>query len=367
MSRLTLCVLLLSVVGCSSSAERNSDELARTQQTVGSRVHKIADVPSGASSYNLYCSNQTVCWVGDYAKQWRTDDEGQHWQLIYSSDSDGSRINSVTYVDAKIGWILTLQKLLKTEDGGQTWAEQHRPLPAYPLGDLRTVTFLKGGKVGWAGGGLYRPLTAGERRTGVPRNVSDPSSHSVLRPAIYHTEDGGKTWDSQSIPNETGRVSGFTFLNEQQGVAFEGSGIFYTANGGKQWKPIEFKKSCTDERFLEGYDMSPLQVFILDSRNAWLTFEDGRIAKSSNGGRTWCDLLLPNSVQFDYYEKYFKRIHFTDSSHGFGLGANHFLYETRDGGMTWNKLMGTEADDIFFLANDSGLIVSKAGLFKIPL
>jgi len=215
-----------------------------------------------------------------------------------------------------------LQEFLKTEDGGRTWVEQPKPLTDYPSGELRTIRFLKGGKIGWAGGGIYRPLTRDEERTGVPRNISDPPSHSVLKPAISYTEDGGKTWLRQSIPNDSGRISGFTFLNEQQGLAFENSGLFYTTNGGKQWKRVDFKKSCTDERHLEGYDMSPLEVFFLDSRNAWLTFEHGRIAKSSDGGQSWCDLLGPDSLKFDYYERYFKKIHFTDSLHGFGLGAN---------------------------------------------
>jgi len=267
----------------------------------------------------------------------------------------------------QVAWILTLQKLLKTEDGGRTWVEQPLPLPDYPSGDLRTIKFLKGGKIGWAGGGIYRPLTRDEERNGVPRNISDPPSHTVLRPAISYTEDGGKTWFPRSIPNEMGRISGFTFLNEQQGLAFESSGSLYTTNGGKQWEYVDFKKSCTDERYLEGYDMRALEVFFLDSQNAWLTFEDGRMARSIDGGRTWCDLLAPNAVKFDYYEKYFKKIHFTDSLHGLGLGANRLLYETRDGGKTWNKAVDAQADDMFFLDNQTGWLVSKVGLFQIGL
>jgi photosystem II stability/assembly factor-like uncharacterized protein len=263
--------------------------------------------------------------------------------------------------------MLTIQRLLKTEDGGRAWAEQPLPFPDYPSGDLRAITFLKDGKTGWAGGGIYRPLTKDEERNGVPRNISDPPSHTVLKPAISYTDDGGKTWNSQSIPNDTGRVFGLTFLNDQQGLALESSGPFYTTNGGKHWARVEFKKSCTDERFLEGYDSNALQVFFLDSRDAWLTFEDGRIAKSSDGGKSWCDLLAPGSLNFNYYEKYFKTIHFADSLHGFGLGANHLLYETRDGGRSWNKVVDTPADDMFFLDDGTGWLVSKAGLFHIML
>lgn len=359
--------LVLCVIGCTVPNQPSSKQFPQPPEPIDSRLQKVADVPSGPSAYNLYCVSSSVCWVGDSSKQWRTDDGAQHWQLIYSSNSDGSQINTVEYIDAQVAWLLTLQKLLKTEDGGRVWAEQPLPLPDYPIGELRSIRFLKGGKIGWAGGGIYRPLTKSEERFGTPRNISDPPSHTVLRPAVAYTEDGGKSWVPQSIPNNAGRISGFTFLNERQGLAFDSSGPLYTTDGGKQWKYVDFKKSCTDERYLEGYDMRALEVFFLDSRNAWLAFEDGRIAKSSDGGKSWCDLLAPGSVNFNYYEKYFKKIHFADSLHGFGLGANHLLYETKDGGRSWNKVVDTQADDMFFLDDGTGWSVSKAGLFHITL
>ena len=365
MLRLAFWCLVLCVVACTVPSHPSSKQFPRPQEPVDPRLHKIADVPSGPNSYNLYCVSTSVCWVGDSSRQWRTDDAGQHWHLIYSSASDRSQISTVDYVDAQVAWILTLQKLLKTEDGGRTWVEQPEPLPDYPLGELRTISFLRGGRIGWAGGGIYRPLTTDEERNGVPRNISDPPSHTILKLAIYHTEDGGKTWIPQSIPNNAGRVSGFTFLNERQGLAFESSELFYTTNGGKQWKYVDLKKSCTDQRYLEGYDMRPVEVSFLDSQNAWLLFEDGRITRSTDGARTWCDLLAPRMVNFDSDRKYFKQIHFTDLSHGWALGANGSLYETKDGGKTWTKSVNSEFDDMFFFDVQTGWLVSKAGLFQL--
>jgi photosystem II stability/assembly factor-like uncharacterized protein len=363
--RLSFCSVALALIACTAPGKPESSNLVQTQPQTDSRLRRIAEVPVGPNSYTLYCATTSVCWVGDYSKQWRTDDGGQHWQLVYSGSSDSTQIGSVDYIDPQVAWILTLHKLLKTEDGGRTWVEQLRPLPDYPLGDLRAVKFLKGGKIGWAGGGIYRPLTREEERTGVPRNIADPPAHSVLRPAVFYTEDGGKTWLPQTLPVNTGRISRFTFVNEKEGIAFASSGLLYTRDGGKQWKPVEFRKSCTDERFLEGYDMSPLEVFFLDSQNAWLTFEDGRMAKSTDGGQTWCDLVAPNVVPFGSYEKYFKNIHFTDLSNGWGLGADRLLYETSDGGRSWTRTVGGQFDSIFFLDQNTSFLVSKGGLFQI--
>ncbi len=265
-----------------------------------------------------------------------------------------------------MAWLLTPHKLLKTENGGVTWIEQPQPLPSYPVGDVRTIEFLTDGKSGWVAGGIYRPVTENEKRFGLPRNISDPPSNTVLKPAVVHTEDGGKTWLRQSIPDNTGRIYALTFLNDQEGFALESSGPFYTRDGGKVWRRSDFRRSCTDQKYLEGYDSPPIQVFFLDSRNAWLSFEDGRIAKSTDGGASWCDLLAPNALKSDYYEKYFKKIHFIDRLSGFGLAADGLLYETKDGGKTWIVNVNIRSDDAFFFQTKCWLI-SRQGLFEVHL
>lgn len=367
MIRFTLYCLALCLAACSAPSQPSSTVLpqAQLQRQVDSRLPKIADVPSGPKTYTLNCVSNMVCWTGDLLNQWRTDDGGGNWQPAYSGKPNGGEIRNLNVIDGQVAWVLTIEHLYKTEDGGRSWIPQTSPLPDYPLGELRTIRFLKDGIIAWAGGGTYRHLTRDEKVTGVPRNLSDPPSNTVLRPAISHTEDGGKTWIPQSIPSTLGRVYDLAFQNEQHGLALESSGPFHTTNGGKQWKRVDFKKSCTDERYLEGYDMSPLEVFFLDSQSAWLTFEDGRIAKSSDGGKSWCDLLAPNAVKFDYHEKYFRKIHFATPSNGWGLGANGLLYETKDGGATWMKVSNNEFDDLFFLNDQHGWLVSKDGLFQI--
>ena len=366
MKRVVLYCLALSLVACAVPT-RPSSNTALKQGQNDSRLRRIADVPPGPRSYTLNCVSKLVCWVGDSLKQWRTEDGGQHWDLVYAGKQFESEIRTVDYVNERIAWLLTLRKVYKTEDGGRTWIEQVSPIPDDSQGEATSVTFLKDGKLGWITGGMYRPMTKQEQTAGAPRTISDLPNKTIVKPAIFSTEDAGKTWKAQSVPSNSGRVYGPTFVDEQRGLAIGDLGVFYTTNGGKQWKYVDFKKSCTDEKYLEGYDMKPLEVFFLDSRNAWLTFEDGRIAKSNDGGQSWCDLLGSDSVKFDYYEKYFKKIHFTDSLHGFGLGANRLIYETKDGGKTWNRVVDTPADDMFFLDNGTGFLVSKAGLFQIGL
>lgn len=367
MTNLFFCCLSLALVSCAVPPQPSSRYLpqARPQGSIDSRLRLIGNVPPGPKKYTLYCLSDTVCWTGDALNQWRTDDGGKSWQLIYSGNANSGEISTFEYIDQRLGWLLTIQKLYKTEDGGRNWLVQAKPWPDHPLGELRTIDFLTDGKIGWAGGGSYRPMTKDEKRTGLPRNITDPPSNNVLAPAIFRTEDSGRTWTPQSFPSTTGRIYDLTFLNAQQGVALESSGPFYTKNGGNEWRSVDFKKSCTNARYLEGYDMRALQVFFLDSRNAWMSFEDGRIAKSADGGQSWCDLLQPNAVEFNYYEKYFKKIHFATLLHGWGLGANGLLYETSDGGKAWAQALSIQIDDMSFLNDGTVRLISKAGLFQI--
>ncbi len=284
---------------------------------------------------------------------------------MFSGNPNGGEIRSVDYVDEQVAWILTLTTLYKTEDGGRTWIEQPKPIPGYPLGEMTGVKFLKGGQMGWAAGGLFRQATRKEQLIGAPTNIYNAQTKMILTPVIFQTNDHGKTWVRQSLPDIWGRAYVPTFLNERQGIAFGGSGVFYTGNGGKRWKDVDFKKSCTDERYQEAYDARPLQVFFLDFRNVWLTFDDGRMTKSIDGGQSWCDLVAAGAINFDYYDAYFRKIYFANVSHGWGLGANGFLYETKDGGKTWTKVSNTHFDDMFFLDNETGWLISKLGMFRI--
>src|SRR5262249_7916937 len=98
-------------------------------------------------------------WVTTGRKLWKTTDAAATWQCIFDGGVDKSGttndIDDFQFVSANLGWVLTFEELRKTTDGGRTW----RLLPN-PLSDgwLRSFKFLKDGKVGWVGGGLYRDL-----------------------------------------------------------------------------------------------------------------------------------------------------------------------------------------------------------------
>src|SRR5512138_3356191 len=123
MKALTFVSLVLIFYGC-NYRHPTSQAQPTAERRPESRLRRIAEVPSGPNTYSLQCVSRLICWVGDFKKQWRTDDGGKHWQLIYESQRQGDEVNTLKYVDERVGWLLTLTKLFKTEDGGKNWIEQ---------------------------------------------------------------------------------------------------------------------------------------------------------------------------------------------------------------------------------------------------
>ncbi len=88
-----------------------------------------------------------------------------------------------------------------------------------------------------------------------------------------------------------------------------------TADGGAHWTPVPLKEQAVSE-------------FLLDDSHAWLVSEQG-IWFSAEGGRDWKKLSKQKGVQ---------RVHFLTPERGFAIGYPKLLLKTEDGGRTWMKV-----------------------------
>ena len=90
------------------------------------------------------------------------------------------------------------------------------------------------------------------------------------------------------------------FFDINNGVALGQFAFYYTRDGGRTWKVPKFPAGCVGADFLdETHEGRAVSVAMLDSNTFWLAFDDGRMMRSENGGRTWCDLVQPGTVPFD--------------------------------------------------------------------
>jgi photosystem II stability/assembly factor-like uncharacterized protein len=351
--------------GAEENASPKSDEV--TQTITG--FTRIGDSPPADTwAITLQCHTEQICWTNNPRFLWRSDDGGKTWREVFRGPDD--EIDRYHFLNDKTGWRVSFSGLSSSEDGGLSWSGLTTPFDA-EQGDLRSVWFSEDGKTGWIAGGMYRPQTQAEFRIGVPNNASDAGNRRVLEEAIFRTTDGGLTWQTQPLARKViGRILQVQFANQTQGIALGEGRALYTADGGESWQPIGLKKSCIRSEYLiDEYEASPLNATMLNSNLWWLSYSDGRIIKTVDGGRTWCDSVHPGAVAFEEGSgrpQFFTKMHFDSSTNGWGLGWDRFLYETKDGGLTWSRI---ETDmrffDFAFLSAGRALLISEKGIYRL--
>jgi photosystem II stability/assembly factor-like uncharacterized protein len=367
------CVGVMTLLTCvppTSPAPRSTPEQHSELKSATTRLEKINEVPHGDGWYKLQLLNAQLGWMTNGKILWRTTDDGATWDVTYSADPakfENGEIKEFQFFNSREGITMRLDGLHRTQDGGHTWAGINTPL-SYPQGEPSYFKFLEDGKVGWIVGGIYHRISKEEadRCTNNAKTVFPDNSYACLEGAVFHTDDGGETWSRQPAPNIGYRIYNLYFSDADHGLALGDWGAIYTENGGRKWEKSELKKECVDPGFLSEYEYRPIAVSFAD-KLGWISFNDGRLIKSTDGGRTWCDLLQPAEYRTQTgSNSFFQVLHFSNSDHGWALATDGTLYETLDGGARWTKIK-TDAkfDDLFFVQPGYGWAVSKAGIYRI--
>jgi photosystem II stability/assembly factor-like uncharacterized protein len=331
------------------------------------KVMRLGPLPCDSKDRQLQFLNQTEAWCSDENHLWHTRDGGETWQLLYSGERID--ISEFQFVDSEAGWMLKSRELYRTEDGGHSWTEIVTPMKGY-AGQLWSFHLDDNGKIGWIAGGLYYPTEAG-RCLNTAAGVLDWQP-ACLYSAIFRTEDAGLSWRRQPTRLRYGRFFSIVFADAGHGWVAGDADVLHTTDGGKTWCPDRFKPSCED--YYELPDMYVTAISFADQKNGLLLFSSGMVAKSSDGGNTWCGLVEPPdpspcdncglSPQYNLHRVYFK-----DAAHGIALNSRGLIYESFNGGATWRKLaISTTFDAIIPGGKTSAWAVSQSSeLFQVSL
>jgi photosystem II stability/assembly factor-like uncharacterized protein len=157
---------------------------------------------------------------------------------------------------------------------------------------------------------------------------------------LYHTTDGGITWQQSNAGNifDDNSFPNFVyFKDDKKGIAmgdpnngyFE---VYTTTNGGKKWKrvsPAKLPASLPNEfGFISG--------FAVIDNTIWFGTFRGRMYKSTNFGKDWTVSVVDPAGNF------VNEIAFNDDKlHGVThvrTATQTLLYSTSDGGLTWTLL-----------------------------
>jgi len=244
-----------------------------------------------------------------------TSDGGGTWtaQDASSAGSGGAMLISVAFADAEHGWVvgqgassgLSVSLILATSDGGFTWKAQD-PSSAATGAKLNSVSFIDA-KHGWVVGAV---------------ETTDASDGKLsYTPVILATRDGGAIWKAQDSSSAvTGaKLNSVSFVDAKHGWAVGtdanyGPVILATTDGGANWKAQDATPAGSDVRLLS--------VAFVDAKHGWAVGSGtygGIILATSDGGTIWKtqDAGPVDSVPF------LSSVTFVDAAHGWAAAFGH--------------------------------------------
>lgn len=162
-----------------------------------------------------------------------TDDGGARWRPVPAADlppaqpGEGAFAASgtcVVTVATDHAWIGTgaadTARVLRTTDGGRTWAAAVTPVPGGPTTGLAALAFVDT---------LHGVALGGD--------VSDATSRG---PNAARTTDGGRTWQSGARTGFAGAVYGAVFVPGTGALVAVGpGGMDWSPDGGGAWAPLD--------------------------------------------------------------------------------------------------------------------------------
>jgi photosystem II stability/assembly factor-like uncharacterized protein len=244
---------------------------------------------------------------------------------------DAPQLVSLRFFDKSNGWGMTSANVLRTEDGGATWFD------VSPAG----VTDIGFGAVGYFYDESHGWLAIA--------NPSDPAESGLL----YRTSDGGSSWVESTLPPSMGgrfsfvdSSNGFFMADLGAGAGSNWVGIYSTTDGGATWTPEYVPEPGTPEGegALPGSGQKSGMTFI-DTDRGWVT---GNIPmdnylylyNSSDGGSTWNEQSGPIPTDFgNVFTGSYPPVFFGENGIMpvtlYSNVINLVIYTSDDGGTTW--------------------------------
>jgi photosystem II stability/assembly factor-like uncharacterized protein len=245
-------------------------QVSRTSN--GGASWATANVDVFGSLNALWATSASVAWaVGDFGSMYRSVDAGATWEPVESTTTQA--LQDIAFVDSSNGWAVGGTRVETTVDGGSTWN------PRFPPGDHS-----------WYGVGCATASTVC-----VAGVDNDGPSGCIMR-----TTDGGANWlQVYTAPTNVPRLTGVTFVSENEGWAWGlSASLYHTVNGGASWAavgfgsifvPAEMSLGVTVHRVafrtaLEGFAVVELRPIDGESTHV--------LVSTIDGGATWSRLEI---------------------------------------------------------------------------
>jgi len=281
---------------------------------------------------DIHFINERTGWYCNGAGRiYHTTDAGATWTK--QIDKPGTFFRCIYFLDSLNGFAGTVGTdyfpgitdtipLYRTRDGGATWAPVAYTGP-YVKGlcaiDVVAEPFVNHGVLDTQ----YHIYAVG--RVGTPANLM-----------VSH--DGGETFTAQSMEPWCAMLFDIKMFSKKEGFACAATSddvtqahalILHTADGGKTWTKRYESTRPYELTWKASFPSRNVGYVTIQSYNPDSTVAQQRVAKTTDGGKTWKELPLTRNHKARGFG-----VGFLDEKRGW-VGTMTGGYETRDGGQTW--------------------------------
>lgn len=303
-------------------------------------------VLAACASMLTSCKKDTIAMLTREASSNTTQDL---YDVVLVNDSTG-------YACGGDRW--TIGVALRTTDGGQTWkCDSISPNCLYKCKFFNATMGIIVGNGGFIGftpdsGETYNVTNSG---TGPILDIAYPTiTNGIIAGGvgytegyIAHTNDGVYNWQKTDVLNSINAIS----YTDSNTIFASGYGVVYrSTNGGVSFSPLGVRGD-----FFVSNDFP--------SANAgYFAGYEGSILKTTDLGNSFKTILKSNNAFSK--RRYFRKIKFWDDNNGYVVGDAGVMYNTTDGGETWNEVENfTDANlrSIALFSATSGIVVGDNG------
>lgn len=305
---------------------------------------------------DIYFMNTDTGWaINPYASFFnergrviKTTDGGLSWDILW--DSAGAVFRAMSFLDADLGFIGTLESglgaqdtalMYKTTDGGSNWAPVSN-LPGPRPGGVCGMYRINDSTL-YAGGRYYGPAT------------------------FYKTTNRGDSWTAINLDSLAGGLVDMYFWNADSGIVVGSSGlpfldsasvVLFTGDGGQTW-----------ERKFRGQNREICWKISFPSKNTGyisvqsLGNANRNFLKTTDQGQTW------TSGFFDISNYVAQGCGFVNDSTGWigGNPGNTALRFTSDGGQSWSTDQWGKSVNRFRFITDSVAYAGGSKIYRLEL
>lgn len=328
--------LLLCCVACSvhfkAATKKREAAAAETKNLAWTKL--ATEAYRGKQDDITFIDSKTGWYINGYGKIFHTEDGGKTWQL--QLEKKGTFFRCIAFIDKNIGFAGTVGTdyfpnvtdtipLYGTKDGGKTWspvAYKGNYVKGLCAIDIVKEQYINRGEI------AYKYHLFGVGRVGSPANS-----------LISH--DGGETWVSKSMNSDCKMLFDIKMFDKKEGFAcaatheeIEKSNalILKTTDGGETWQKVYQSNRPFEGTWKCSFPTRKVGYVTIQSYNPDTLVTQQRLAKTTDGGKTWHEInLLQDNGAREF------GVGFLDENHGY-VGTMSSGLETKDGGKTWQKI-----------------------------